>query len=47
MIMSSLKPILVALVLTVAPQGHANIFEWMNAQVLTDPDPEMQPGRRR
>ena len=23
---------------TVAPQGHANIFEWMNAQVLTDPE---------
>ena len=22
---------------TVAPQGHANIFEWMNAQVLTPP----------
>ena len=34
---------------SVAPQGHANIFEWMNAQVLTDPepDPAMQPGRRR
>ena len=24
---------------TVAPQGHANIFEWMNAQVLTEPEP--------
>lgn len=23
---------------TVAPQGHANIFEWMNAQVLTAPE---------
>lgn len=23
---------------TVAPQGHANIFEWMNAQVLTEPE---------
>ena len=23
---------------TVAPQGHANIFEWMNAQVLTTPE---------
>lgn len=23
---------------TVAPQGHANIFEWMNAQVLTGPE---------
>ncbi|MBR1569604.1 MAG: prolyl oligopeptidase family serine peptidase [Bacteroidales bacterium] len=23
---------------SVAPQGHANIFEWMNAQVLTDPE---------
>ena len=34
---------------SVAPQGHANIFEWMNAQVLTDPepDPQQQPGRRR
>ncbi|MCF0178096.1 MAG: prolyl oligopeptidase family serine peptidase [Bacteroidales bacterium] len=27
----------------VAPQGHANIFEWMNAQVLKDePKPERQ-----
>ena len=24
---------------TVAPQGHANIFEWMNAQALTEPEP--------
>ena len=24
---------------SVAPQGHANIFEWMNAQVLTEPEP--------
>ncbi len=23
---------------TVAPQGHANIYEWMNAQVLTAPE---------
>lgn len=23
---------------TVAPQGHANLFEWMNAQVLTEPE---------
>ena len=23
---------------TIAPQGHANIFEWMNAQVLTAPE---------
>ena len=23
---------------SVAPQGHANIFEWMNAQVLSDPE---------
>ena len=27
---------------SVAPQGHANIFEWMNAQVLTEPEP-VQP----
>ncbi len=33
---------------TVAPQGHANIFEWMNAQVLTEPErPQQQNGRRR
>ena len=24
---------------TVAPQGHANIFDWMNAQVLPAPEP--------
>ena len=23
---------------TVAPQGYANLFEWMNAQVLTAPE---------
>ena len=23
---------------TVAPQGHANLFEWMNAQVLAAPE---------
>ena len=27
---------------TIAPQGHANIFEWMNAQVLTEPE-KVQP----
>ena len=27
---------------SVAPQGHANIFEWMNAQVLTEPE-KVQP----
>ena len=27
---------------SVAPQGHANIFEWMNAQVLTEPE-RVQP----
>ena len=33
---------------SVAPQGHANIFEWMNAQVLTEPErPQQQNGRRR
>ena len=33
---------------SVAPQGHANIFEWMNAQVLTEPErPQPQNGRRR
>ena len=33
---------------SVAPQGHANIFEWMNAQVLTAPEPApAQEGRRR
>ncbi|MBR7114376.1 MAG: hypothetical protein IKC66_00340, partial [Alistipes sp.] len=30
---------------TVAPQGHANIFEWMNAQVLTAPEPTPRQGR--
>ena len=33
---------------TVAPQGHANIFEWMNAQVLTLPEmvkPQYGPRR--
>ncbi len=33
---------------SVAPQGHANIFEWMNAQVLTAPEaPQPQNGQRR
>jgi predicted esterase len=33
---------------SVAPQGHANIFEWMNAQVLTAPEVvQQQPGQRR
>jgi len=34
---------------SVAPQGHANIFEWMNAQVLTAPEmpQQQQNGRRR
>ena len=33
---------------SVAPQGHANIFEWMNAQVLTAPEvPQRQNGPRR
>jgi predicted esterase len=32
---------------TVAPQGHANIFEWMNAQVLTMPEPPQQQGGQR
>ena len=32
---------------SVAPQGHANIFEWMNAQVLTAPEqPQQHPGQR-
>lgn len=32
---------------SVAPQGHANIFEWMNAQVLTAPEaPQRQGGQR-
>ena len=32
---------------TVAPQGHANLFEWMNAQVLTNPEPQPQGGQGR
>ena len=33
---------------SVAPQGHANIFEWMNAQVLTAPEaPQQQQNRQR
>ena len=35
---------------SVAPQGHANIFEWMNAQVLKAPEMPQQQfggGRRR
>ena len=33
---------------SVAPQGHANIFEWMNAQVLTAPEvPQRQNGAGR
>ena len=32
---------------SVAPQGHANIFEWMNAQVLTDPEVPQQQNRQR
>ena len=32
---------------TVAPQGHANLFEWMNAQVLTAPEPAPQQQGRR
>lgn len=32
---------------TVAPQGHANLFEWMNAQVLTTPAPAPQQQGRR
>ncbi len=33
---------------SVAPQGHANIFEWMNAQVLTAPEvPQRQDSPRR
>ena len=33
---------------SVAPQGHANIYEWMNAQVLTAPEVvQQQPGQRR
>lgn len=32
---------------TVAPQGHANIFEWMNAQVLTAPEVTQPSWHRR
>ncbi len=32
---------------SVAPQGHANIYEWMNAQVLTAPEPQAPQGQRR
>ena len=32
---------------TVAPQGHANLFEWMNAQVLTAPEAAPQQQGRR
>ncbi len=30
---------------TVAPQGYANLFEWMNAQKLSEPAPAAQPAR--
>ena len=32
---------------TVAPQGFANLFEWMNAQKLTPPAPQQQMGGQR
>ena len=32
---------------SVAPQGHANIFEWMNAQVLTAPEVQPRNNQRR
>ncbi len=33
---------------SVAPQGHANLFDWMNAQVLTAPEPpQPRNGQRR
>lgn len=32
---------------TVAPQGFSNLFEWMNAQVLTEPVAPQQPNRQR
>ena len=32
---------------SVAPQGHANIFEWMNAQVMTAPEPPQRQGGQR
>ena len=28
---------------TVAPQGFNNLFEWMNAQKLVDPEPAVNP----
>ena len=31
----------------VAPQGHANLFEWMNAQVLKVPEAQRQGRQRR
>ena len=31
---------------SVAPQGHANIFEWMNAQVLTAPEVPQRQNRQ-
>ena len=32
---------------SVAPQGHANIYEWMNAQVLAEPAPPQPQGGQR
>ena len=32
---------------SIAPQGHANIFEWMNAQVLTAPEVQQPQNRPR
>lgn len=32
---------------TIAPQGHANLFEWMNAQVLKAPESGQQQNRQR
>lgn len=32
---------------SVAPQGHANIYEWMNAQVLTAPEAPQQQQQNR
>lgn len=32
---------------TVSPQGHANLFEWLNAQVLTAPEAPQQQNRQR
>ncbi len=31
---------------TVSPQGYSNLFDWMNAQVLTIPEPQQQGPRR-